>query len=275
MTDMRAPGELPLLHLPNDLSQFTSRILEWHDLDMVLTFRQQIFAVLPREFRMADPECDDLVKTELDWANTHLRHPAVTLGIFNNTQMIAFASLLLPDTGAGGDISRLMGMSNTEIDRSAHMAACMVAEDFRGLRMQSRLLAWRRAVAVQAGRSLLVSMTACGNMPSLRNMIDAGMSIRWVGEFRPKRWWQVVAKDLQPGAENMHLAHHVWVKADDYPRQAALTAEGFEGLAEISRPGRDGKLCAHFEFAQRVMRVPTASNTSSGYGLVDNLGEVR
>jgi hypothetical protein len=250
--------ELPTLHLPRGLLQFTSRLLDWHDLAAVLTFRKQIFATLPPMFRLTNPDCDDVASAEFSWASKHLRDPGMTLGVFYNAEMVAFASLILPQAETGSEISRLIGLSKTEVARSAQMAACMVAEDFRGLRLQSKLLAWRRDTAIQAGRSLIVAMTACGNLYSLRNMIDAGMSIRWVGELTPRRWWQILATDLQPDLARRQLTDHVWVKGDDYVRQAMLTAQGFEGLAEISCPGADGKLCTQLEFAHRT---PLTSST--------------
>lgn len=255
MNDMRAPMDLPALHLPRGLSQFTSRLLGWQDLEAVLAFRKQIFATLPPAFRLTDPDRDDVASAEMDWARTHLRDSGMTLGVFHQADMVAFASLTLPQAGVGGEISRLIGLSESEIARSAHMAACMVAEDFRGLRLQSKLLTWRRDIALRAGRSLIVAMTACGNRYSLRNMIDAGMSIRWVGELTPHRWWQILATDLHPDAANGQLLDHVWVRGDDYVRQAMLTAQGFEGLAEISTPGVDGEMYTQLEFAHRARVV--------------------
>jgi hypothetical protein len=248
-------AELPLLHLPKGLSQFTSRLLTPDDQSVVLRFRQRIFATLPPEFRLLDP---DLMAAstpsnaaEARWAQLHLSRPGITLGVFHQDQLVAYASLLLPACEAeGGDLSRLLGLPDGDIARSAHMAACMVAEDFRGLRLQSKLLAWRRECAVRAKRSLLLAMTAGGNRYSLRNMLDAGLCVRWVGELRPGRWWHVLALDLQQGPRNA-ATQHEWVKADDYLRQAQLTGLGFEGVAEMTRPGWHASMDTYLDFAAR------------------------
>jgi hypothetical protein len=246
--------ELPLLHLPRGLSQLSSRLLTWQDHEDVLAFRRQIFSTLPREFRLTDPDCENLESAEIRWAQTHLSHPAVTLGIFHGSTLIAFASLILPQTASEDDrLSHLLGLSDSEIKRSAQMAACMVAEDFRGLRLQPKLLAWRRHLAVLANRSFIASMTACGNVYSMRNLLEAGMSIRWVGELKPDRWWQILAMELQPPSAAPPWLNPVWVKGDDYRQQAALTQLNYEGVVEIAEPGINGQTCNRIEFAQRAV----------------------
>ena len=159
------PVALPLLALPRGLLQLSSRLLTWRDHEDVLAFRRQIFLTLPRKFRVTDPDCEDIETAETRWAQTHLCHQAITLGIFHGSKLIAFASLIFPQGASEDDkLSRLLGLSNSDNQRSAQMAACMVAEDFRGFRLQPALLAWRRHVAALAGKSLIVSMTACGNV---------------------------------------------------------------------------------------------------------------
>jgi hypothetical protein len=262
MAVISPPVELPVLHLPKGLSQFTSRLLMPDDQAVVLRFRQHIFATLPAQFRLADPQAvaasnvstavqEGYGQTEARWAQLHLSRPGITLGVFHRGQLVAYASLLLPGCEAeGGDLSRLLNLSGVDTARSAHMAACMVAEDFRGLRLQSKLLAWRRECAVRANRSLLLGMTACGNRYSLRNMLDAGLCVRWVGEIRPGRWWHVLALDLQL-APHTAVTQHEWVRADDYRRQAQLTGLGFEGVADMTRPGWNATMDTFLDFAAR------------------------
>jgi hypothetical protein len=256
---------LPQLHLPQGLSQFTSRLMSWQDVEAVLKFRQQIFTTLPKAFRVTDPDLDDVASAEMAWARQHLCEPGVTLGVFHQSEMIAFASLTFPQKGASDKIGTLMGLSDAQAARSAHLAACMVAEGFRGLRLQPKLINWRRDLATQAGRTFIVSMTACGNHHSLRNMMDAGLSIRWVGEMAPGRWWQALAMDLETGTDAPKLVNPVWIKGEDYLQQAALTRQGFEGVAEIIRPGLNGKLCAHLEFAEREVMAASPGDTNDAW----------
>ncbi len=252
------------LRLPRGLSHVTNRLMTLQDIETLLDFRQQIFLTLPKEFRFTDPDCEDVSRAELDWAHTYLGHHGVTMGVFHKSTLIAYASLLLPGAEAGDEISQRLGLSNRDIERSAHMASCMVAEDFRGLGLQSKLLTWRLQMALMAGRSLIVAMTACGNLYSLRNMFNLGMSIRWIGELKPHRWWQILVMDLQLSVKKAQLVKHEWVKCDNYSLQAMLTKQGFEGVAEVTQPGVDGKMGTLLEFTHRATLTPA--------GIVDTCG---
>ena len=270
MNQTEVQMQLPQLHLPRGLSQFSSRLMSWQDVDAVLEFRRKIFATLPKKFRVTDPDVDDVESAEMAWARQHLCEPGVTLGVFHQSEMIAFASLTFPQRGAADEIGTLMGLSAAQSARSAHLAACMVAEGFRGLRLQPKLINWRRDLALQAGRTFIVSMTACGNNHSLRNMLDAGLSIRWVGEMKPGRWWHALAMDLEPSTDTPRLINPVWISGEDYPRQAVMTRQGFEGVGEIIRPGLDGKLCAHLEFAEREVLALAAFDTNDAWSRPNN-----
>jgi hypothetical protein len=248
-------AELPALNLARGLSHFSSRLLSWEDREMVLGFRKSIFALLPAQFRLLDPALDDIEHAELQWAETYLRSPGLTLGVFCHGKLIAFASSLLPRAQGGGDPSRLLQLSDADIERSAQMSACMVAPEFRGMRLQSKLLNWRKDMAILSGRTLLVSMTACGNIYSLRNMLEIGMSIRWIGELKRQRWWQVLALDMRArrqGDAKMEFSSHVCVDAENYTKQAELVGKGFEGLVMLFRPDAAGNVRGHFEFAKRI-----------------------
>ena len=237
---------------------FTGRLLSSHDGDMVLNFRTKIFANLPTEFRVADPELDDIAGAELQWAREHLCKTSVTLGIFHHRELIAFASLVLPQNGTAHPGNPLIGLADAQSGHCAHLAACMVAENFRGMHLQTKLIHWRRSFAIRAGRSLLVSMTACGNRYSLRNLLSAGLSIRWIGERGPGRWWYALAVDLEADAEAPTRLDPIWVHGDDYPQQVALTRQGFEGVAETLRPDTHGRPAFYIAFARRSVMAPVA-----------------
>lgn len=264
--------QLPQLHVQRGLSQFSSRLMSLQDVDTVLEFRRKIFATLPKEFRVTDPDVDDVASAEIAWARQHLCAPNVTLGVFYQSEMIAFASLTFPPKGAADKISTLMGLSDAQAARAAHLAACMVAEGFRGLRLQPKLINWRRDLAIQTGRTFIVSMTACGNNHSLRNMLDAGLSIRWVGEMKPGRWWHALAMDLEPSTDTPKLVNPVWINGEDYLQQAVMTRQGFEGVGEIIRLGPNGKLCSHLEFAEREVTTPSAVDTNDAWSRPNNNG---
>lgn len=249
---------LPALNLVKGISQLSSRLLDWDDLEMVLEFRESIFAKLPSQFRLQNPDTDDIETAELNWAKRHLLEPGLTLGVFCSQKLIGFASLLLPENALPGDASQLLGLSDAQIARSATMASCMIAPEFRGMRLQSKLLSWRKDVAAIRGRTLLVAMTACGNVYSLRNMLNIGMSIQWVGELKPSRWWQVLALDLCEQSRidrKLQFDNHVCVQLDDFTKQAALIADHFEGIGIVLVPDSSGAFREHFEFARNLAKA--------------------
>lgn len=264
---------LPLLQLPRNLSQLSSRLLSWRDHEEVLAFRRHIFLTLPKQFRVTDPDCENLETAETKWAQTHLCLPAITLGIFHGSKLIAFASLIFPQSASKDNkISSLLNLSDFDIQRSAQMAACMVAEDFRGLRLQPALLRWRCHLAVLAGKSFIVSMTACGNVYSMRNLLGAGMSIRWVGELKPDRWWQILAMDLPTVNARPPRLNPVFVQGNDYRQQAALTQLDYEGFVDIAETFINGQRSGHLEFIKRT-DVTSKNSRHSTLGLMEKRHE--
>lgn len=223
------------LQLPKGLRHVNGRLLGLADADAVLALRRRTLATMRPELRVMDPERGCSPDVEAAWAQTHLGPRALTQGVFDADALVGFATVVLPLAQGRDDISRLLGLPATDVARSAHMAACMVAEDYRGLHLQTKLLNWRREAARVAQRSLLLAMTACGNTHSRRNLLAAGLGIRWVGELRPSSWWYILAQDLGP--QPPLAGGGEWVDLSRLDRQMALAAQGWVGVSETVWPG--------------------------------------
>lgn len=226
------PPEVPPLRLPRALAQLTARLLAPADADTVLALRKNVLSTMPATLRAVDPARGLMPDVAQAWATKHLGPRARTLAVFDGETLIAFASLLMADAHDPEDPGHLLQLSDHDWQRSAHMAACMVHEDYRGLHLQTKLLNWRRQFAETLDRTLLLGMTACGNTYSRRNMMGAGMGIRWVGEWRPGSWWYALSMDLIPDAALPHDNRHEWVALNDRMRQRDLIAMGYVGVAE-------------------------------------------
>lgn len=222
--------DIPPLAFSGSGLHFSHRLLDWSDLEQVLAFRRDIFADIAPHFRVRIPPVDDVLTDELKWCEKHLRLPGVTIGVFDDNRLIAYASVLLSVGKGVTDISHLLGFNEQDLQRSAELSSCMVDKHFRGLGLQASLLRWRIELATKHERSLFIGMTACGNSYSLGNMLGAGMTIRWVGQIAPGRWFQGLMLDTQSHSQ---VCWSDTLSADwqDFAAQFELLDRGYEGVS--------------------------------------------
>lgn len=246
------PTQTPLpLRLPRALAHLQARTLSMADADAALGLRRHILLAMPSHLRAIDPSVGCSAPVEQAWANTHLGPRAFTLGLWEEDTLVALACLLLADVNDPSDPGHLLGLPAHEWARTAHMAVCLAHEDYRGLRLQARLLNWRRDTALAAGRNLLLAMTACGNTYSRRNLLSAGLGLHWLGEWRPGSWWYGLAQDLGPQMAPLADQDHEWVALSDIARQQILLKEGFVGVAESSWSGTERRLEPRLQYVRR------------------------
>ena len=222
--------ELPSLNFFHQSSSFSHRLLGWSDREQVLAFRRDIFIDIAPHFRVLDPQVDDGVTHELMWCEKHLLSPGVTLGVFDEHRLIAYASILLSVEQGATQVAQLLRMNEFDLLRSADLSSCMVHKQYRGLRLQASLLRWRIELATKQGRSLFVGMTACGNSYSLRNMLEARMTIRWIGQIAPDRWFLGLMLDTQSDSQEFQV-DALLVDSQDFSKQMELLACGYEGIS--------------------------------------------
>lgn len=245
------PPELPPLRLPRALAHLTARLLTPADAGAVLAMRRAVLATMPAALRAVDPARGFMPEVEQAWAAKHLGPRASTLALFDGPTLIAFACLLLADAHDPEDPGHLLKLPAPDWPRAAHMAACLVSEDYRGLHLQAKLLNWRRRLAQSHHRTLLMGMTACGNTYSRRNMMGCGLGIQWVGEWRPGSWWHILVLDLLPGAWSPDVHSHEWVAASDLSRQQKLIANNYVGIAEMAAFSMNSKQESLLQFVKR------------------------
>lgn len=259
MMDMDTPWShtpASALVLPKGLKHLSSRLLALDDAPAVLALRRQILTTMRPQLRLMDAPEFSAPPVEAAWAQAHLGPRARTLGVFDAQALVGFASVVLPLPTGKDELSMRLELTPADVARSAHMAACMLAEDYRGLHLQTKLLNWRRESALAAHRSLLLAMTACGNTYSRRNLLAAGLGVRWVGELRPASWWYVLAHDLN---QEHDLSGAVeWVDVANVPRQVALCEKGWVGVSEFVRPdhGRAGTSKLQFVGPKGHTQIP-------------------
>jgi hypothetical protein len=242
---------LHLFHLPRALAHLRVGMLALHDADQVLAMRRHILTHMAPSLQFVEPELGLNPSIECAWANKHLGARASTIGLFNGDSLIAFACLLRANASDPDDPGHLLGMRDHDWHRSAHMAACFVHEDYRGMHLQAKLLKWRRLVAESEGLTLLLSMTACGNTYSRRNMLNAGMYIRWIGERRPQCHWYGLELDLEVDPVVSAATLVEWVESPNLERQKVLIDTGYLGIAETTPCPSDRRKATRLQFMRR------------------------
>jgi hypothetical protein len=245
------PPDLPELQLPRALGHLHARLVTLADADTVLAFRRQVLAQMPAALRAIDPARGLLPEVEQAWAAKHLGPSATTLALFDDQTLIAFACLLQANAQDPEDPGHLLNLAAPDWPRSAHMAACLVNEDYRGLHLQAKLLHWRRHLADINGRTLLLGMTACGNTFSRRNMMGVGMAIRWIGEWRTGSWWYLLSMDLTQATRLPADTRHEWVALGNTDRQRELIANGYAGVTESTAYTQDRRRDTRLQFVHR------------------------
>ena len=224
------PLDVPPLTFLGQCPRFSHRLLDWSDLEQVLAFRRDIFANIAPHFRVNIPHVDDVLTQELKWCEKHLVLPGITIGVFDDNRLIAYATVLLSVGKGVTDVSQLLSLNEQDLQRSAELASCMVDKHYRGLGLQASLLRWRIELATKHERSLFVGMTACGNSYSLGNMLGAGMTIRWVGQIAPDRWFQGLLLDTK-NCSQVFDSDALLVDSQDFATQLEWLSHGYEGVS--------------------------------------------
>lgn len=253
---MTGPTEpvVPALHLPRALAHLQPRPLTVAQADEALAFRRSVLHGMPDALRADDPVTAGSPAVEQQWADAHLGGRARALGVWSGASLVALACLQLADETDPADPGHLLGLQGPQWTRAAHMAACLVHEDYRGLHLQAKLLNWRRDVALAGGRSLITAMTACGNLYSRRNLLAAGLGIQWIGQRRPGSWWYGLVLDAAPKSDPLADRDHEWVDGNDFERQSALIDQGFVGVAEAAWLSGDREPVPRLQYVRRNPR---------------------
>lgn len=166
------------------------------------------------------------------------------LGLFAEGQLIGYGVLGLPEPDEESFADQF-GLSMEERAVVATIDGAGVLPRWRGNGLQRRLVAARIEAAKLAGRRIAVSTVAPGNLPSLRNLLAEGLTIR---ELRPAfgglrflmrrdlgwsarpaatgRW--VAVADTEKATAELELGHQGWslAEATDGPRIWYALAEG-------------------------------------------------
>ncbi|GHT00300.1 hypothetical protein FACS189421_12210 [Bacteroidia bacterium] len=95
------------------------------------------------------------------------------IGIIHNGQLIAQAAAYLPANDTSNDLVDFPAMVPN--GRICVIQSCLVVPDFRKQGCQSILVEWRRQIAIENQRPLLIAEIAVANLDSKKNCEKIGM----------------------------------------------------------------------------------------------------
>lgn len=166
----------------------------------------------------------NLVASETDaFFADHLDRAGRILGLFAENRLIAYGVLGLPRP-EDFNFGEMIDLPQNVHPRVAHVDGVGVAPEWRGNALHRVLIAWRLEAAAAAGRSVALTTAAPGNLPSVRNLMAEGMTIRALKQ-KFGGWRYVLRRDLD-GPQPAAPVNGRWVATDEIEAQDALLRQG-------------------------------------------------
>jgi GNAT superfamily N-acetyltransferase len=223
------------------LGHYQLRLLSVCDAPLVQVLRDDVLS------RLEHPDLYVREPDEAAFVAEHLPGHALcrgeTIGVFDGTQLVAYAMLGLPAADDPHHLGMHIPHGGRALGQVAHLASCMVHPGHRGQGLQRRLLAARFSLAQAQGRPLCVAMVSLHNHASRHNLMRAGLRIVHVGDVTGLKR-QLVALDLERSWKFDEAGARL-VAAGDYEQQSELSRAGWWGIAMVEGPGSDSLVFAH------------------------------
>jgi GNAT superfamily N-acetyltransferase len=213
-------GELTRRHgRPCPPVGFVGRWLDDGEVGAVITLHRTVRAAIAPEL---------LCRESDDFFIDHSGRVGNILGLFAEDRLIAYGVLGLPPVG---EPSFADDFALTAGDRAAAATVdgAAVLPEWRGNRLHRRLVAERLRRAREQGRRIALSTVAPGNLPSLRNLLAEGLTIRALrARFGGMRY--LVRRDLdRPPAAPPQSGR--WISVHDVAAQTEALDRGEIGWA--------------------------------------------
>jgi GNAT superfamily N-acetyltransferase len=203
---------------------FTGRMLGAADVDDVIALHHVACLGVPREVLARESDA---------FFAAHVERIGRILGLYAEGKLIAYGVLGLPGSHDASFADEL-GLPAAVRARAANIDGVSVTPEWRGNGLHQLLIAWRLQWAVGAGRTVALSTVAPANLPSLRNLLAEGLTIRAIRQkFGGTRY--IVRRDLdRPRPEIPRRGR--WIPVKDLETQSAALERG--DLGWTLREGR-------------------------------------
>lgn len=156
----------------------------------------------------------------------HVERIGRILGLYTDGTLIAYGVLGLPGPHDASFADEL-GLAEPVRARAANIDGASVKSEWRGNGLHQLLIAWRLRWALEAGRPVALSTVAPANLPSLRNLLAEGLTIRAIcKKFGGTRY--IVRRDLDRPRPRIPRRGR-WIPVEDLEAQSAVLEQGDHG----------------------------------------------
>lgn len=153
---------------PSEAVPYVGRWLEPHEVGDVIALHHAVRQAVAPELLCRETDA---------FFHQHCRARGRILGLFADGELIGYGVLGLPAPDEESFADRF-GLTAEQRAVVATIDGAGVLPRWRGNGLQRRLVAARIEAAGAAGRRIAVSTVAPGNLPSLRNLLAEGLTIR-------------------------------------------------------------------------------------------------
>jgi hypothetical protein len=195
------------------------------DFDELKAFRHAIITDLE------DPDFYHREDDENDFIASHLEGSGLSIGVFHEDRLIAYAALGLP-VGQQKNLADLLGLA-FDNNSVAHLSACMVARNWRGIGLQYMLARLRLSIARLCGRNTVLSIISPRNHVSWGNLLPLGLHVKGMVRLYEGVDRFVLLRDFETSYD---LGVYSEVRSEDASRHRDLLANGLIGTRKLSQP---------------------------------------
>jgi len=161
------------------------------------------------------------------------------IGTFSDGKLIAYRSVAFKDAD-DKNLGRMLHIPEEEFDRVVHLEATVVHPNYRGNRLQLKMLKPAVDFIKESGYYHIISTISPFNYPSLKNILEGKLTIKLLekmsGSYQGKLRF-ILSRDLR---QPLHQHHEPVVEVDntDIDRQIEILNDGFIGYG-VKKTGND------------------------------------
>lgn len=205
--------------------EYEMRFLDKSNIDQMIELQDEVVKNLN--------DAETFVKDSRDFISDILNDEmGRAIGVFADNRLIAFRTISFPGSSEA-NMGRELNIPEEELDRVVHLEATMVHPEYRGNRLQAKMMKHTFRIIDALGYFYVCTTVSPFNYPSLKNVMDAGLTIRTLsqrgGQYENK-WRFLLFVDTRYSAAKK-FRDHIEVKNGRLARQQELLNQGYIGFA--------------------------------------------
>ena len=161
------------------------------------------------------------------------------IGVFSEGKLIAYRNISFPRSDSDYNLGKELDIPKEELDKVSILEATVVHPQYRGNRLQARLLKQTIPLIEGLGYYHILSTISPYNYPSLKNVMDSDLVIRDLknrgGVYEGKLRF-LLARDLRKPCI-IDFIERIAVSNGDIEKQQELIQKGFIGFKLVKNAG--------------------------------------